>query len=73
MLYNDFHELAECSVSRMLVTAGHGEGDLTDFHERQLVHALYAELEARNEKMWAAFEYRYYHEGKGGWLDGKAE
>ena len=35
------------------------EGDLTDFHERQLVHALGVELDARHQGLWTAFEYGY--------------
>jgi hypothetical protein len=73
MIYKDLHELAECAVSRMVVTAQYGSGDLTDFHERQLVHALFAELDSRKKKMWAAFEYGYYREGEKRWLDGKAD
>jgi hypothetical protein len=47
------------------------EGDLTDFHERQLVHALFAELDATNHGLWAAFEYRYFNNST--WLEGRAD
>jgi hypothetical protein len=41
MIYKDLHELAKRAVDRMRRVAASVEGDLTDFHERQLVHALF--------------------------------
>jgi hypothetical protein len=49
------------------------EGDLTDFHERQLVHTLFLALDAgrKEGELWAAFEYRYFNNRE--WLAGKAD
>lgn len=70
MIYSDLHELAKEGVDLMRRMAG-AEGDLTDFHERQLVHALFMSLHDRHPEMWAAFEYRYFNDGA--WLAGKAD
>jgi hypothetical protein len=70
MVYKDLHGLSQKAVNRMLSMV-HPDGDLTDFHERQLVHALYTEIDSMNKGLWAAFEYRYFIGEK--WLEGRAD
>lgn len=70
MIIADLHKLGKSAVDRMRRMAEAADGDLTDFHERQLVHSLFMELEkAHGRSLWAAFEYRYYKDGHG-WLRG---
>lgn len=73
MLFDNLHEMARRAVDRMRNMAEGAGGDLTDFHERQLVHALFQELEQSNSCLWAAFEYRYFRETERQWLLGRAD
>ena len=43
MVYKDLHLLCKKAVNRMLDMT-QPDGDLTDFHERQLVHAIFMQL-----------------------------
>jgi hypothetical protein len=71
MVFDSLHELAKSAVDRMRRMAKRVSGDLTDFHERQLLHALFTELDSRNNRLWAAFEYQYFNGN--GRLSGKAD
>ena len=57
MVYKDLHLLCKKVVNRMLDMT-QPDGDLTDFHERQLVHAIFMQLCSMHKgDLWAAFEY----------------
>jgi predicted RNase H-like HicB family nuclease len=71
MIYKNLHLLSQNAVNDMLSMAQLADGDLTDFHERQLVHNLFMKINSSHKSLWAAFEYGYFKGEK--WLKGKAD